>query len=126
MNLVDSSGWLEYFADGPNASFFARPLEDLSRVVVPAICLLEVFKRILQQRSEDAALQAVSVIQQGHVIPLDTELALNAAKLGHILKLPLADSVILAMARKYEATIWTQDEHFKGIARVRYARRSAV
>ena len=120
MNLVDSSAWLEYFADGPNAGFFAAALEDTEKLVVPTICLLEVFKRVLQQRGESVALNVVTQMQQGQVAELDAALALSAARLSHELKLPLADSVILATARAYRATIWTQDADFERMAGVKY------
>jgi len=120
MNLVDSCGWLEYFADGPNADFYATALEDPGSLLIPTICLLEVFKRVLQQRGEDAALQAAAAMHQGLVVPLDAGLALNAARIGHDLKLPLANSVILATARAYQGVIWTQDAHFKGLEGIRY------
>ena len=120
MNLVDSSGWLEYFADGPNAGSFARPIEDVASLIVPSISLLEVFKRVLQQRSETDALRAVAMMQQGRVVDLDSELALTAAKLGNDLRLPLADSVIYATARKFDAALWTQDNDFEGLEGVHY------
>ncbi len=124
MNLVDSCGWLEYFADGPNAGFYATALEDTASLLVPTICLLEVFKRILQQRGEDAALQAGAAMHQGLVRPLDAGLALSAARISHDLKLPLADSVILATARAYQGVIWTQDTHFRDLEEVRYIKPS--
>ena len=120
MNLVDSCGWLEYFAEGPHADFYAAALENPSSLLVPTICLLEVFKRVLQQRGEDAALQAVAAMHQGLILPLDASLALRAARISSDLKLPLADSVILATARTYLGVIWTQDAHFKGLEGVRY------
>lgn len=120
MNLVDSCGWLEYFADGPNTKFFAAPLEDIGNLVVPTICILEVFKRILQQRGEDAALQAAAVMQQGHVVDLNTSIALAAAKSSFKFDLPLAGGVILATAQMYIATIWTQDADFKDSEGVKY------
>lgn len=119
-HVVDSSAWLEYFADGPNAEYFARPIEAPAGLVVPSITLLEVFKRLLQQRSESDALQAVAVMQQGQVVDLDAPLALSAAKLGVESKLPLADSVILATARRFGATVWTQDRDFDGVPGVNY------
>jgi toxin FitB len=120
LNLVDSCGWLEYFADSPQADFYAAAIEDTSHLLVPTICLLEVFKRILQQRREDAALQAVAVMHQGLIVPLTPELALKAASIGNELKLPLADSVILATAHTFQSIIWTQDAHFKNLDGVRY------
>jgi len=120
MNVVDSCGWLEYFADARNADFFAPAIEDTASLIVPAISLFEVFKRILQQRGEHEALRAVAVMQQGRVIALDEILALSAAKLSFDLKLPMADSLMLATARAHGATLWTQDYDFSGIAGVRY------
>jgi predicted nucleic acid-binding protein len=120
MNLVDSSGWLEYFGDASNADFFAPAIEDVPNLLVPTICILEVFRRVLQQRDEKAALQVAAIMQQGHVVDMDSAVALYAASVGVDLKLPLADSVILATARMHNATIWTQDEDFKGLEGVRY------
>jgi uncharacterized protein with PIN domain len=68
MNVVDSSGWLEYFADGPNAGFFAPAVENLEKLLVPSISLLEVFKRVVQQRGEREALKSVAQMRQGCVI----------------------------------------------------------
>ena len=123
MNLVDSSAWLEYFADGPNAGFFALPIEATGELLVPSLALLEVFKRIYSQRGEGPALHAVALMQHGQVIDLDSPLALLAAKLGADLKLPLADSVVLATARLHDATVWTQDADFHGLPDVRYRAR---
>ncbi|MDE2962378.1 MAG: type II toxin-antitoxin system VapC family toxin [Acidobacteriota bacterium] len=123
MNVVDSSAWLEYFADGPNASFFAEPIEDIETLVVPTLSLFEVFKRVLQQRDESTALEAAAVMQQGTVVELEATIALNAARLSVELGLPLADSVILATARQYGAELWTQDADFDGIEGVRYRKR---
>lgn len=125
MNVVDSSAWLEYFADGANASFFAEPIEDTEALVVPAMSLFEVFRRVLQQRGESAALQAMAAMQQGTVAELGAALAVRAAALSVEMKLPLADSIILATARKYGAELWTQDADFEGIEGVRYRTRRA-
>ena len=120
MNLVDSSGWLEYFADARNADFFAPAIENVDELIVPTICISEVFKRVLQQRGEADALQAVALMQQGSITVLDVHVALSAAKIGVDLKLPLADSIILAAARANNAVVWTQDADFKGIENVKY------
>ncbi|MBE7554168.1 MAG: type II toxin-antitoxin system VapC family toxin [Anaerolineales bacterium] len=120
MNVVDSSGWLEYLAEEPNADFFAAAIEDIENLVVPVISLYEVFKRVYQQRGENDALKAVALMMQGRVVDIDAELALSAAKLSQDLSIPLADSLILVTARVYQATLWTQDEHFKDISGVRY------
>ena len=120
MNVVDSSGWLEYFADEDNASFFAPSIEDLSQLIVPSLSLYEVFKRVVQQRGEGQALQAIAVMEQGQVAELDASIALSAAKLGVEHSLPMADSVILATARAFDATLWTQDSDFAGVEGVQY------
>ena len=120
MNLVDSSGWLEYFANGKNASFFAKPLEDPKNLIVPTICLFEVFKRIIQQRKDDRALEAIALMHQGQVVDLNSQLSVEAGKLSYDLKLPMADSIILATAKIFEATIWTQDSDFRAIAGVKF------
>jgi len=123
MNIIDSSGWLEYFADGPNAEFFAPGIENVEELFVPTISIYEVFKIILQQRSENEAIQAVVAMQQGKVIDLDTTIAISAAKLSVELKIPMADSIILATGREYNAMIWTQDADFEGLDGVRYRSR---
>ena len=120
MNVVDSSAWIEYFADGPNAGFFAAAVEDTAGLVVPTLCLYEVFKRILQQRGEGDALQAVAAMRQGTVVDLSAALAIEAAELSCEEKLPMADSIILATARAHDAILWTQDIDFKGRAGVKY------
>jgi predicted nucleic acid-binding protein len=120
MNVVDSSGWLEYFADGPNAPFFVRAIEDTGNLLVPTLSVFEVFRRVLQRRGEDQALQAAALMQQGRIVALDLTPALVAARLGVQERLPLADSVILATARQHGAVLWTQDRDFEGIESVRY------
>jgi predicted nucleic acid-binding protein len=120
MNLVDSCGWLEYFGNGPNSDFYAPVLEDTASLLVPTICLLEVFKLVLQQRGEEAALLTTAAMHLGSLAPLDAPIALRAARISSDLKMSLADSVILATAQTYQGIIWTQDAHFKGIEGVRY------
>ena len=120
MNVVDSSAWLEYFADGPNAEHFASAIEDTTALVVPAITLLEVFKRISQQHDEATALKYVAVMRQGRVVDLDAALALRAAALGLRHKLPLADSIIYATAQSVRGIVWTQDADFERLDGVRY------
>lgn len=122
MNVVDSSAWLEFFVDGPNAGEFAAAIEDADSLIVPTITLFEVFKRIRVQRDADSALEAIAFMQRGRPIELDADLAIEAADLSVDLKLPLADSIILATARRHEAVLWTQDSDFKGIPAVEYRR----
>jgi toxin FitB len=118
--VIDSSAWLEYFADGPNAEHFAAVIESPALLLVPSITLLEVFKRISQQRDEAIALQCVAVMQQSTVVDLDAALAIRAASLGQRHGLPLADSIIYATAQSAGAIVWTQDADFEGLAGVKY------
>ncbi len=120
MNLVDSSGWLEYFSDGLNAESFSEPLNDSENLIVPTICLYEVFKVVLRERNEDDAMQAIAVMQRGKIIELTSEIAIQAAKISFKNKLPMADSIILTTAQNYNATIWTQDSDFKDFHGVKY------
>ena len=120
MILVDSCGWLEYLADGTNAGAYAKALEKLNGVLVPTICIHEVFKKVLQERGEGPALEVAALMQRGSVVELNATIAMNAAKLGSELGLPLADSVILATARAHRVPVWTQDAHFKGLPGVRF------
>lgn len=120
MNVVDSSGWLEYFANGPNADFFESPIRGLDHLVVPTLSVFEVFKRIAQQRSEGDALQAIAAMQQGQVIELSVPIALEAARLSMEARLPMADSIMLATARAHSAVLWTQDADFEDLDDVQY------
>lgn len=113
MNIVDSSGWLEFFSDGPNANEFSTPLSNTDILIVPSISIFEVFKVVLRERDEDSALMAVSLMKQGKVVDLNFETSIQAAKLSHESKLPMADSIILTTAYIYNANIWTQDADFK-------------
>jgi predicted nucleic acid-binding protein len=120
MNLVDSSGWLEYFADDKNSDFFTPAIEDTEKLIVSTINIYEVFKRILQQRDENDAIQAVAVMQQAQVVDVTSTISLFAARISHEIKLPIADSLILATAKSMNATLWTQDSDFKKIPDVKY------
>lgn len=120
MNVVDSSGWLEYFSDSPNALFFKPAIENQAELLIPVISIYEVFKRVLQQQGEQKALKVIAAMMQGRVIELDVTTALTAAKISDELKLPMADSIILATARIYEAVLWTQDVDLATIEGVRY------
>lgn len=124
MNVVDSSAWLAYFADEPNAQHFASAIEAPDSLIVPSVTLLEVFKKVAQQRGDGVALQYVAVMQQGRVVALDGPLALLAATLGARHKLPLADSVIYATAQRGDALVWTQDADFEGLDGVRFFAKS--
>jgi len=125
MNLVDSSGWLEYFADGPNASFFAEAVEDPEELIVPTVCIYEVFKVVSRQRGESAALQAVALMRQGAIVDFTESIAILAAVLSLEQALPMADSIILATARVHQSTIWTQDSDFEGLEEVKFVPKEA-
>jgi predicted nucleic acid-binding protein len=120
MNIVDSSGWLAYFADEPNAKHFLTPLNDSTSLVVPTVTIYEVFKVIFREASENDALQAVVAMQKGTVVDLKAPLAIAASKLSLEHNLPMADSIILATAQEFNAIIWTQDSDFKNISNVKY------
>lgn len=123
-NVVDSSGWLEYFADGPNADFFEEAIEEEASLVIPSISIYEVFKRLLAEPDgEEAGFLVVAAMQRGEVIDLDAELALDAARISRETRLPMADSIILATARANDAILWTQDADFEGIEGVEYVRK---
>lgn len=120
MNVVDSSGWIEYFINGDNADSFAPPVQDTENLIVPTICLYEVFKRVLLVLGDDKALKTIGQMSLGTVVDLDRNMAMRAAQISLDTKLAMADSIILATARTYNATLWTQDEHFKDLEGVRY------
>ncbi len=120
MNVVDSSAWLEYFADDRNAEHFSSAIEDTSNLLVPSICLLEVYKKLLREMGDAVAIEAAVLMRQAAVVALDEELALEAARLGWSHKLPLADSIVLATARRHDAVVWTQDSDLEGLEKVRY------
>jgi predicted nucleic acid-binding protein len=120
MNIIDSSGWLEYFSDGPNAIHYLPPLNDTSTLIVPVITIYEVFKVVLRESAENGALQAVAAMQKGKIIDLNANIAMDASKLSLQHNLPMADSIILATARAYDCVIWTQDSDFQHIEGVNY------
>ena len=120
MNIVDSSGWLAYFADEPNAKYFITPLKDTGSLVIPSVTIYEVFKVVLRETSENEALQSAAAMQKGRVVDLTAMLAIAASKLSLEHGIPMADSIILATAKAFDAVIWTQDSDFKNIAGVKY------
>ena len=120
MNLVDTSGWIEYFFDGPNAAYFTPPIENIDHLVVPVVCLYEVFKKINLTGNEAQALQAIAQMKQGRIVDLTEDIALSAALISIKQRLPMADSMIFATALSLGAILWTQDDHFKGLQNVNY------
>jgi predicted nucleic acid-binding protein len=120
MNIIDSSGWIEYLTDEANADFFDPPINDTENLLVPTLSLYEVFKRVLREFGEERAMDAMGLMTLGQVVDLDSLTAINAAQISLKLKLAMADSIILATARACEAVLWTQDEHFASIEGVKY------
>jgi PIN domain. len=117
---VDSSGWIEYFIDGKNADRFAAAIEDTERLIVSTLNIYEVFKKVIAERDENTALEAVAMMQQAKVIEVTSSIAMQAAKLSYIFKIPLADSIICITARENNAVVWTQDVDFKDMEGVEY------
>lgn len=126
MNIVDSSGWLEYFSGGPNAEYFSSPLKDPSSLIVPVITIYEVFKVVLREAGENEALQSIAAMQKGQVKDLTTSLSMNAAKISLQHDLPMADSIIIATANLYECTLWTQDSDFENLPGVNFFRKMST
>ena len=124
MNVVDSSGWLEYFSKGETAEFFSAAIQDTENLLIPTISIYEVFKRMLIQLGEESALQSIGIMSLGITVDLTQEIAINAAKISSDLKIAMGDSVILATARAYDATLWTQDVDFEGIEGVKFVRKN--
>lgn len=124
MNVVDSSGWIEYLSGGPNAAFFREPIENEEALLVPTLSLFEVYRHLVRHVGRDEALSIVAAMRQGTVIDLDDHLALDAAELSVATKLALADSIMLGTAQSRGAVFWTQDADFEGLEGVRLKRKS--
>jgi toxin FitB len=120
MNLVDSSGWLEYLTRGKNGPIFMSVIQDMQNLIVPTIVIYEVYKRVLLEMDSEDALDVAGVMSRGLEVELDREIAIDAAEISVELKLAMADSIILAAARAFDAILWTQDKHFQGLPNVRY------
>ncbi len=120
MNLVDTSGWIEYFFAGTNVDYFADPIEDTEKLIVPVVCLYEVFKKVSAVADEAKGLRSVAQMKQGRVVDLGEEIALRAALISLEHKLPMAGSFIYATAQFEQATVWTQDIDFEGLPGVNY------
>ena len=124
MSLVDSSGWLEYFTDGKNAEHFAPVLSDIERLIVSTVNIYEVYKKVISEMDEDNALQAVAMMQQAKVIEITPSIAVQAAKISYLYKLPMADCLIYITAREHNAIVWTQDSDLKDLEGVQYFKKS--
>ena len=120
MNLVDSSGWLEYLADSKNAKLFAPAIEKTNELLISTINLYEVFKKILVEKDESTAIQVISLMQQAKVMEINSSIAIQAAKFSYEKKIPMVDSIIYITAKQNNGIVWTQDADFKDLANVKY------
>lgn len=116
---LDSSCWMEFFADTERADLFARPIAEPERLVVPVLTIYEVVKKLAREAGDEVASAALSLMQRGRVVDIDLSLALEAAVNG----LPFAHSLIYAAVRRHGAVLWTQDAHFDGLPGVNYFRK---
>ena len=114
--VLDSSCWLEYFSDSPRADLYAEVIGDTGALIVPVITVYEVYKVALREFGLAHANQAVALMREGRMVDINLNLALNAAATG----LPMADSLIYAIAQAHGAILWTQDAHFKALAGVKF------
>lgn len=120
MNVLDSSGWIELFREGPNADFFQPIAQQKTELIVPTIVIYEVYRQALVQYDEAHANAFAGAMVAGQVVDLDANLATSAATLAHEHKLAMADAIILATAQRFDATVWTQDADFESIPGVQY------
>ncbi|MDH3735376.1 MAG: type II toxin-antitoxin system VapC family toxin [Gemmatimonadota bacterium] len=120
MNVVDASGWLEYFSDGPDAAFVAQVLQETDSLIVPTVTILEVFGSVCRSHGEGAALQAAAAMQQGTVVNLDTAGALDAGRLSVMYGVSTSAGAVLAAAERHGATVWTLDESVRQVPGVRF------
>ena len=122
MILIDSSGWIEYFADGPLAESYAAFIEkaDAEKTVTPTIVIYEVYRRIKSTKGEQKALEAYTQMSRTNIVELTSPLSLKAADISMNLNLGMADSIIVATAKAYNAEIVTSDEHLKSIKGVKF------
>ena len=123
MNVVDTSGWLEYFAETKNAVNYEKAINETDRLIVPAIVLYDVFKKVSMEYDENRALVAIAHMKLGRVVAIDETIAINGARISMEKKIPMADSLIYATAEMFGAMVYTQDEHFSKLPNVRYFRK---
>ncbi|MEW6195450.1 MAG: type II toxin-antitoxin system VapC family toxin [Bacteroidota bacterium] len=124
MNLIDSSGWLEYLADGKNSKYFAPIIEKTEELIVSVINIYEIYKKVLTEKDENTAIQVVGLMQQAKVVDVTSAISIQASKFSHEFKIPMADSIIYATAKMNDAVVWTQDSDFKNLDGVKYFRKS--
>ncbi len=118
MLLVDSSGWIEFFTDGPLAKTYAKHMKEPSKIITPTIVLYEVYKKIKRERTEEEALTAVALMNRTSVVELSESIALLAADLSIKYFLPMADAIVYATAMEKDCRVITGDSHFRELDRV--------
>lgn len=119
-NVVDSSAWLEYLANGPNAGEFAAAIETVRALVVPTIVISEIVRRLDAQGRRAIIPDVLAQMRQATIVPLDDQLAIDAATLGRRQGLALADSIVYATTQAVGGTLWTQDEDFNALPKVEF------
>jgi toxin FitB len=125
MHVVDSCGWIEYFADGENAAFFAPAIEDTENLLVPSLVVFEVCRRVLTLQGEPAARQALRFLAQGAIVQLDAQAQMEAALQSQTYKLAMADAIIWHTASVHNAPFYTQDAAFNGLPNVNFRAKPA-
>jgi toxin FitB len=120
MNIVDSSGWIEYFFDTPRADLFATAIEGVTKLLVPVVSIYEVHKVLSRKLPAGAVQSCLDVMRQGLVLDLTDKRAVAAADIASKHKLAIADAVIYSMAREFDGTLWTQDVGYDGLAGVKF------
>ncbi len=120
MNLVDSSGWIEYLMDTQRADLFAPAIEDRHHLLVPTIALFEVHKVLSRSLPEVLVNQCLNVMRLARVLDLTDARAVAASKFSRLHKLAMADAAMYSMARELDAVFWTQDIDYQGLPDVNY------
>lgn len=120
MNVVDSSGWIEFFKAGPNGPVFKPVIEDRHQLLVPTIALFEVHKVLSRSLDDELVMQCLDVMRLGRVLDLTDRRAIAASKVARRHKLALADAAMYSMAREFEAQFWTQDIDYQGLPGVSF------
>jgi toxin FitB len=120
MNVVDSSGWIEYFFDSPRADLFAAAIEDVTKLLVPVVSIYEVHKVLSRKLPAGTVLSCLDVMRQGRVLDLTDSRAVASADIAVKHKLAMADAVIYSMAREFDGTLWTQDVDYDGLDGVKF------
>ena len=126
MNVVDSSGWIEYLQDTPRADLFAEAIEDRHHLLVPTIALFEVHKVLSRALPQDVVTRALDVMRLGKVLDLTDRRAIAASHVAAKHKLAMADAAMYSMAQEFGATFWTQDVDYQGLTGVQYCPKPAT